>query len=774
MPRIPALTPASSVAASDMVPIESAGVTTKRATAEQIANNASAIKGVSFETTDSLAAGQVWRKRGSKLRALKPIAGHWDVLDYGLVADGTTPNDTAMDALRTLVEATGTLSGVIYFPAGTYRFNASIERFPINVTFRGESLAGTILNFYGAGVCIEANSLQDFECMTINGCAGVGARTAQIIGATNATPIEIETAAAHGYTNGDLVDVYGVLGNTAANTDATPRAITVTSPTKFTMAGSVGNGAFAAVSKTIATASNETPVKVTTTTAHGLTSDYSYVRVSGVVGSATANGSWRIRVVDSTSFTLNGSVAGGAGVGGTVSFGGCAVNETGVNLIGINIEGNSTKYAAGCVDVHVRQIQFGGSKFGVSVDGGEVISIEKCIFGTSTAPGPYPDLATDNGNHSAMGIRIGSFNSLVPQNANVVHVDECAFYGTMHAVFHQNGILHTVTRCIYEQAVMAIVSGGCMDVTYRENENDGSHRDLFVFRSDAAASQASQTLNIRDNFLSGTASIVDLSGANGGFAVALAGLTMSGGVWAGVAIPIKAGSGLSDPVSIAGLYAYNVPVGTGLVDGVGVYAPNGPYQTGTPINHYGVPAAGLDVAYVPPNGAADDFPAHRVAHSGRIFHDRKWKTTNYPYLGGTCEAFDDVLSTATGTMGARDGKGLGHKVLAAAAGASTLGATDVPASEACGTITMRVSAHTAGGTGSWWTVVQKYSIVAGVPTLAAAPDSIESDDQIGSLTTPTMSFSGAYPNNQIVANVTAHAALNCEFAAKFTVDAVGA
>src|SRR5690242_19929753 len=37
-----------------------------------------------------------------------------------------------------------------------------------------------------------------------------------ITGATNATPIVI-TAASHGYSNGDIVAIYGVLGNTAAN-----------------------------------------------------------------------------------------------------------------------------------------------------------------------------------------------------------------------------------------------------------------------------------------------------------------------------------------------------------------------------------------------------------------------------------------------------------------------------------------------------------------------------------------------------------------------------
>ena len=54
------------------------------------------IKGVRVETNDSLATGEVWKKRGSKLRAGKAVMpGHYDVEDYGAVADwnGTTGTD---------------------------------------------------------------------------------------------------------------------------------------------------------------------------------------------------------------------------------------------------------------------------------------------------------------------------------------------------------------------------------------------------------------------------------------------------------------------------------------------------------------------------------------------------------------------------------------------------------------------------------------------------------------------------------------------------------
>src|SRR3990167_7932319 len=63
-----------------------------------------------------------------------------------------------------------------------------------------------------------------------------------ITAATNATPIVITTAA-HGFTTGDVIDIWGVTPNTAANGRWT---ITVVSSTTFSLDGSVGNGATAA------------------------------------------------------------------------------------------------------------------------------------------------------------------------------------------------------------------------------------------------------------------------------------------------------------------------------------------------------------------------------------------------------------------------------------------------------------------------------------------------------------------------------------------------
>lgn len=72
----------------------------------------------------------------------------------------------------------------------------------------------------------------------INKVAAAAAKT--ITGATNASPISV-TATAHGYSTGDVLAIYNVGGNTAANGVG---AITVVDANTFTIDGSTGNGSY--------------------------------------------------------------------------------------------------------------------------------------------------------------------------------------------------------------------------------------------------------------------------------------------------------------------------------------------------------------------------------------------------------------------------------------------------------------------------------------------------------------------------------------------------
>ncbi len=58
-------------------------------------------------------------------------------------------------------------------------------------------------------------------------------------------------------------------------------------------------------------ATNATPIVITTSTAHGLTTGDEVV-ISGVVGNTAANGLWKITVLTTTTFELDGSTGNGA------------------------------------------------------------------------------------------------------------------------------------------------------------------------------------------------------------------------------------------------------------------------------------------------------------------------------------------------------------------------------------------------------------------------------------------------------------------------------
>ena len=79
---------------------------------------------------------------------------------------------------------------------------------------------------------------------------------------------------------------------------------------------------------TVNAATNATPIKITTTAAHGFRSGM-IKKVVNVGGNTAANGTWKVTVVDATNFTLDGSVGNGAFTSGGIvlntDWGGCRV-----------------------------------------------------------------------------------------------------------------------------------------------------------------------------------------------------------------------------------------------------------------------------------------------------------------------------------------------------------------------------------------------------------------------------------------------------------------
>lgn len=155
------------------------------------------------------------------------------------------------------------------------------------------------------------------------------------------TPVTISTSAA-GTSNLVLVTTSSdhglyndapviIAGHSVAGYNGTWN-ITVQSKTSFLLQGSTyssaGTGGTVALGYTdwpyagpwaVSTVTNSGGLqKVTTTAAHGLVTDMA-VTVAGVATATTANGNWHITVIDSTSFTLQGSTYAVDGSGGTVT-----------------------------------------------------------------------------------------------------------------------------------------------------------------------------------------------------------------------------------------------------------------------------------------------------------------------------------------------------------------------------------------------------------------------------------------------------------------------
>ena len=114
------------------------------------------------------------------------------------------------------------------------------------------------------------------------------------------------------------------IANTSASTYGPFAAGTyhVSNPTTgagYSNAGSLTIAAANLVGGGITAATNTSPITITTSSAHGLTSS-NVVFISGVTGNTNANGFWAITVVDTTHFILNGSSGNGSYVsGGTVN-----------------------------------------------------------------------------------------------------------------------------------------------------------------------------------------------------------------------------------------------------------------------------------------------------------------------------------------------------------------------------------------------------------------------------------------------------------------------
>jgi hypothetical protein len=193
------------------------------------------IKGVAIETADTLGVGEVWKKRGSKLRAGKVASpGHFCPDDYGAVGDGSTPDDAAFTAMFAAMNT----AAIVYGAAASGSVQLSDNKvyyFEENLVIeRGLSIDGV----GGASVNATTSSRLKFapgKCIWFKGNAGYdrggsnGASMFRVGLEFQAVPSIAAYAHSHAYAAGDLIYlphdhqfVYECL--TAGTTSARPAA----------------------------------------------------------------------------------------------------------------------------------------------------------------------------------------------------------------------------------------------------------------------------------------------------------------------------------------------------------------------------------------------------------------------------------------------------------------------------------------------------------------------------------------------------------------------
>jgi hypothetical protein len=137
--------------------------------------------------------------------------------------------------------------------------------------------------------------------------------TADVIGIDNDTgsPMTFSSPTIRGTLSGSGVGTV-FFEATWAFSDTNHHDVSITLP------GIVVSSSISTSNIPVSSASNASPIRITTSIAHGLFTG-ARVNISGVTGNGAANGDWTISVVDSTRFTLNGSSGTGAGSGGAVT-----------------------------------------------------------------------------------------------------------------------------------------------------------------------------------------------------------------------------------------------------------------------------------------------------------------------------------------------------------------------------------------------------------------------------------------------------------------------
>jgi ELWxxDGT repeat protein len=213
---------------------------------------------ISSNTADSgNAAAGVWRSTdgGASFTKLTVADGTGPTglpegVSYDIVSSPATPNTLYTNvALTTTSAARGifrsTDLGATWTRISTAliesRITASASNIEMSVGDADNVFFGILESGAPVGLFGSSDGGASWQTMDLPTMPIVSATVSTVTNATNATPIVITTAAAHGLSTNNYVEIEGVVGNTAANGIF---QITVTSTTSLSLDFTTGNGAY--------------------------------------------------------------------------------------------------------------------------------------------------------------------------------------------------------------------------------------------------------------------------------------------------------------------------------------------------------------------------------------------------------------------------------------------------------------------------------------------------------------------------------------------------
>ncbi len=144
----------------------------------------------------------------------------FNVKSYGAVGDGVVDDRDAIAAAMDAANAAN--GGIVFVPKGRYRIDSELPVLGENVTLRGETSTnafytdGTFFETYVEDTVLYFGKFDDANVSTYNVVEHISFRRmidtaiafeTTVTDATNASPIVVETSAAHPYATGHTVIV---------------------------------------------------------------------------------------------------------------------------------------------------------------------------------------------------------------------------------------------------------------------------------------------------------------------------------------------------------------------------------------------------------------------------------------------------------------------------------------------------------------------------------------------------------------------------------------